>query len=474
MRAWTRLRSARGVRAIAVATIAVVALAVVASAPALGHGSQLDRVKYYVVALDDSGQPEGLDVIALRFLGSANRAHEIISLNAGRVQPDGGVLANPSSLRAGWLLVLPWDAIGEGIRHGVVPAGGPAPSGTCGTVPVPDPTADRWAQRELALDEAWSAGRGAGVTVAVIDTGVHKGVPQLAGRLDTGIDVLGGSPVGPSGCLGGGTAMAALIAADGGADVVGVAPGARILPIRVADHGAPTPADQASAIDEAVLAKARVIALGSPPHLAAPAVRLAIENAARHDAVIVVPGPLVNDGSLPAQVIRVGALDRNGQLAEPYAADSIDLVAPGLGVASLGVADQGLVLANGTQYAVALMAGVVALVRGADSTLSAETVVRRLRATATPLAASPGAQALSGLRMVSAVRALLLGPPTVGPPPVDSGRGAAGLVVVSAVVLLSALGGMVFLRRRGLLETGRGSRATVGSPQRRDRIDDLP
>ncbi|WMF04496.1 hypothetical protein [Micromonospora robiginosa] len=78
-------------------------------------------VKYYQVTARYQGQPENLTEIARRFLGSGERSAEIYQLNTGRVQPDGARLTDPAELRAGWYLVLPWDAAGDGVEYGQLP-----------------------------------------------------------------------------------------------------------------------------------------------------------------------------------------------------------------------------------------------------------------------------------------------------------------------------------------------------------------
>ena len=97
----------------------------------------------------------------------------------------------------------------------------------------------------LDAEAAWSVTRGAGVTVAVIDSGVNPDVSDLSGSVITGPDYTGVSTSPASRNWGvHGTWMASLIAGhghDGGlSGVVGIAPAARILSIRVIpDRGDP-------------------------------------------------------------------------------------------------------------------------------------------------------------------------------------------------------------------------------------------
>jgi type VII secretion-associated serine protease mycosin len=97
----------------------------------------------------------------------------------------------------------------------------------------------QWALRELGAEQAWRTTRGAGVTVAVLDTGVDADHPDLAGNVLTGKDLVGfGAGPGDDAWAGHGTAMAGIIAGHGhgwnhGDGVMGLAPEARILPVRV-------------------------------------------------------------------------------------------------------------------------------------------------------------------------------------------------------------------------------------------------
>jgi subtilisin family serine protease len=84
---------------------------------------------------------------------------------------------------------------------------------------------------------------GRGVTIALLDTGVDGAVPYLRGRVQKGIDVVGGSPdalaavdpVDSTQVERHGTQMAGLLVGAGGPSALaGVATGASVLPIRVA------------------------------------------------------------------------------------------------------------------------------------------------------------------------------------------------------------------------------------------------
>jgi hypothetical protein len=120
--------------------------------PARGQGQSLEpphhRVrrteKIYVVQPPEGRYHESLWEIAQNHLGDGRRYREIFELNAGRLQPDGSRLTIASLIRPGWILRMPRDARGPGIRvvtrhkdarapGGDVPAGpAPAQPGTTG------------------------------------------------------------------------------------------------------------------------------------------------------------------------------------------------------------------------------------------------------------------------------------------------------------------------------------------------------
>ncbi|QIJ61711.1 type VII secretion-associated serine protease mycosin [Streptomyces sp. JB150] len=99
--------------------------------------------------------------------------------------------------------------------------------------------AQQWALDALHTRQAWQTTKGAGITVAVLDTGVDATHPDLAGNVLEGRDMVGfGARRGDRAWARHGTAMAGIIAGHGhgygGTEgVMGIAPEAKILPVRV-------------------------------------------------------------------------------------------------------------------------------------------------------------------------------------------------------------------------------------------------
>lgn len=117
---------------------------------------------------------------------------------------------------------------------------------TAGLVLLPAATAradgiraQQWALDAMHTQEAWQTTKGRGITVAVLDTGVEADHPDLDGNVLPGKDLVRfGAEPGDRAWARHGTAMAGIIAGHGhgpgDADgVIGIAPEAKILPVRV-------------------------------------------------------------------------------------------------------------------------------------------------------------------------------------------------------------------------------------------------
>ncbi|MFI6458829.1 type VII secretion-associated serine protease mycosin [Streptomyces sp. NPDC050538] len=99
-----------------------------------------------------------------------------------------------------------------------------------------------WYLTAMKAEQMWQTSTGKGITVAVIDTGVDDSLTDLNGRVLAGKDEAPDSPGDEHTDYDGhGTTMALLIAGtgqgNGGDGTLGLAPGARILPVRVPDRG---------------------------------------------------------------------------------------------------------------------------------------------------------------------------------------------------------------------------------------------
>jgi type VII secretion-associated serine protease mycosin len=357
---------------------------------------------------------------------------------------------------------------------GGTPARAAPPDGACrdpapASATVPDLP---WPQKVLGLARTWRHSTGAGVTVAVVDSGVDADHPQLRGKVLPGRDFyLVGNLPGNFDCQSHGTAVASLIAAAPapGVGFRGVAPDARILPVRITDRelnddGEPTPIDPnavANGIRYAVDSGATVINLSLSGYGDFPAVRDAVVYAQSKDALLVAAvGNRQTDGgggtSFPAEydgVLGVGSVDIAGERTDgsqigPY----VDLMAPGEGVVG-ATRVGGHHYWTGTSFAAPIVAGTAALVRSAWPDLTAAEVSARLLATAAPGRGGTGSREY-GAGVVDPYRAVTerlstqdpATMPAVHDPPVDVdgmrelawwNRMGAGAKVLSGLVVLA-------------------------------------
>ncbi|MFC8448896.1 S8 family serine peptidase [Kitasatospora sp. NPDC057223] len=253
-----------------------------------------------------------------------------------------------------------------------------------------------WAQTFLRPEGAWALSRGAGVTVAVLGSGVDASSGVLDSRLTLGPRLYGEGGAGRD-CVGHGTFLAGLIAGhrQPGLGFAGIAPEARILAIAVTDDVGNTSADLlAKGIRAAADGGARVITVGVPVPGAGPELAAAVAYAGARGALVIAPsapdstGSGASDsGALPASypdVLAVSDLGPGGALPQAEAANSgrIDLVAPGDALMSVGPGGAGYFTASGPSLATAVVAGTAALVLGYRPELTPAQLADRLKTTA--------------------------------------------------------------------------------------------
>ena len=308
----------------------------------------------------------------------------------------------------------------------------------CATAPLPAAVVarDPWPQQRYDLAALGRISEGDGVTVAVIDSGVDAHHPQLAGAVLAGVDLLRSENDAREDCVGHGTAVASIIAARpaAGAGLRGLAPRARILPVRVSERagtasGSGGVAQLAAGIRAAIASRPRpaVINLSISTPEDSPPLRAAVREALAADIVVVAAvgnnhgasaNPQAADPTpYPAAypgVVGVGGMGPDGQRSPssqvgPY----VDLVAPGDDVIGASPGG-GHVTVRGTSFAAAFVAGTAALIRARWPNLSRAEVVRRLLVTADP---APGPRAEYGYGILNPLRALTELVPASGPDP---------------------------------------------------------
>lgn len=284
-----------------------------------------------------------------------------------------------------------------------------------GALDATDPRRSQlWWFDQIGVERAWDTTQGGGVVVAVLDTGADLDHPDLVGQFATVADGRIGrdlvdrdtEPRDPNGH---GTIVAGLAAAaaNNGEGVAGVAPLARIMPVRVLDANGRGDASTVDAgIRWAVDNGADVINLsleveetedGPDPTLTAP--NAAIEYAWERGVVVV--AATGNSGAGAAgypegsPVVLVGATDEQDELATFSDADRLDAVmAPGVAMVSTWCQptsggdcnpDARYGQGDGTSFAAPVASGVVALLLAAG--LDHQQAVRVLRETAIDLGA---------------------------------------------------------------------------------------
>lgn len=275
-------------------------------------------------------------------------------------------------------------------------AAAPTPS------PAPTPTdpvrSQEYWLKDNGIQQAWNVTRGAGVRIAIIDTGIGH-APELDPAVVGGTDESGvGSADGrtPVGAVDAnhGSWVASLAAARGtgpGTGMIGVAPQAQLLSISVGfgtTSRVPFVEQVAKAMRWAVDHGAQVINLSFTTNTLDwdPSWDTAFEYAFDHDVVVVVAAG--NRGSGTGQVgapatipgvLTVAGVTPTGQASIEASTQGITIGVSAPSEDLLGVSADGTVVRwDGTSGAAPIVSGIVALVRAAHPGLSADNVIERI------------------------------------------------------------------------------------------------
>ncbi|MDQ8706843.1 S8 family serine peptidase [Streptomyces sp. LHD-70] len=294
------------------------------------------------------------------------------------------------------------------LRRGLLTAGAAlgawaiALSGTTPAAAADDVRSKQWYLDLLHAEEIWKKTKGEGIKVAVIDSGVNPGTPSLKGQVLKGVDATvekGGSTKDTNGQ---GTTTAELIAGTGkGGGLQGLAPGAKIIPIRVPllKHDELPPGKWIerdplyTAIHAAVDMDADIITINVRNHNAIGNDlynKSAAEYAASKGKLLIAgTGDNAKDGNKPLypaaalEVTGVTSVDRKGNVADfsQYGED-VDLAAPGVDVPRWCNADfERYCDGGGASAAAALASASAALIWSAHPDWTANQVLRVLLGT---------------------------------------------------------------------------------------------
>lgn len=382
----------------------------------------------------------------------------------------------------------------------------PGPSATASaTVPVTASTvlvnvpaaaaaaeaARSWQVGQVGATQAWTLGAGgAGVVVAILDSGVRATHRELAGRVAAGWDATGGDG---RDRMGHGTMVAGFVAAArDGSGTLGMAPGATVLPVRVLDN--------AGVASDAVLSAGVRWAAERAPILnlsltsTAPIAGEAIREAVARGALVVVaagnrgaanpdwPARFAREGWAhgAGSVIVVGAVDRDHRLAaySNRAGDTAAwyLVAPGTGLtSSSNTGDAAYATQSGTSMAAPAVSGAAALLQSRWPRLSGGDVAAILLATARDLGA-PGTDPVYGRGLLDVQAAMQpVGPMTTTVAAGERPLSATGLmtspgtVAIAQSVARTGLPVVVLDAYRRDFQADLAARVAAPPPQRVDR-----
>ncbi|MFD9428845.1 type VII secretion-associated serine protease mycosin [Streptomyces sp. NPDC060054] len=243
---------------------------------------------------------------------------------------------------------------------------------------------DQWHLDAMKAEEMWAVSTGADVTVAVIDTGVDASNADLLGQVLKGKDLSPGSPGDERDDYDThGTAMAGLIAgtgkSNGGNGAFGLAPGVKILPIRMRDDAGKVNGatgsknfseDVSAGIRFAADSGAKVINVSQGNQAGSQelsdAVKYALEKGSLIFAAVGNTGNSGNLAQYPSAtpgVVGVSAIDRDLKRSkESQYGTQVDLAAPGVEMVHACGGETGICKSRGTSDASALASASAALI----------------------------------------------------------------------------------------------------------------
>ncbi|WP_433371666.1 type VII secretion-associated serine protease mycosin [Actinoplanes sp. CA-142083] len=291
---------------------------------------------------------------------------------------------------------------------------------------------DQWYLKTLNIAGAWTYSSGAGVTVAVIDSGVDSTHPDLTGQVLPGLDLVDPKGDGDTDLVGHGTTVSAIIAGRGDdpAGVIGIAPKAKILPVRVLD--------EENRYDDAIIVAqgvrwavdhgARVVNLSLGGNGSSATLAAALDYAFAKDVVVVACTGNTSASSdsevwYPARepgVIAVAGMEKDSTSLWSGSITGKETVVTAPATQLVGAqAGGGYWKVQGTSFAAPMVTGTAALIRSRWPTMPAGEVINRIIRTAHDEGPS-GRDTTFGFGMVDPTGALTASVPAVFDNPLDT------------------------------------------------------
>lgn len=284
------------------------------------------------------------------------------------------------------------------------------------TMAVTDPyIGSEWHIPKIGASSAWDTTQGAGVTIAILDSGVDGTHPDLAPNLVAGYNMYSNNTDTADVC-GHGTAVAGSAAArtNNGVGVAGVAGQAKIMPIRVAYYDSASggcyayTSTIANGITWAADHGARIANVSYGPLAGSATIQSAANYMKSKGGLVFVSAGNngVDENITPTtSLIAISATDSNDNKASWSSYGSfVSLASPGAGIwtTSKGGIYQGW---NGTSFASPVAAGVAALMMAANPALDGAKIEQALFSTAVDLGTA-GRDSYFGYGRVNAAAAV--------------------------------------------------------------------
>ncbi|MFF9475160.1 S8 family serine peptidase [Streptomyces roseolus] len=245
------------------------------------------------------------------------------------------------------------------------------------TAVAADARSQQWYLDAMKAEEIWKKTTGKGITVAVIDSGVDPSTPSLKGKVLKGWDASESKGDETDDYSGHGTTIAEVIVGSGaGGGLKGLAPGAKVIPYRVADterqnEQAVNAFDVEQAIKAAADGDARIINLSIASDYYSEGEREAVKYAQSKGKLVFAGagnnGAEGNKEQYPAsypEAIAVAGSDRDGSVAEySQHGKNIDIAAPGTDIPAY--CDKSLAkycVREGTSFSTAIASASAALI----------------------------------------------------------------------------------------------------------------